>query len=92
LVSSIPGSIPGSLIEVLTHLGYAFGYWFNGWIEKSRQQRWRPEYRLHGVWIAIGVMACGLLTYGMTLNYHKHWIGLVFGWLMVVFGMISSTV
>ncbi|PKX92340.1 putative MFS transporter [Aspergillus novofumigatus IBT 16806] len=73
-------------------LGYAFGYWFNGWIENSRQQTWRPEYRLHGVWVAIGVMACGLLTYGMTLNYHKHWIGLAFGWLMVVFGMISSTV
>jgi hypothetical protein len=37
-------------------------------------------------------MACGLLTYGMTLNYRKSWIGLAFGWLMVVFGMISSTV
>ncbi|RHZ70725.1 hypothetical protein CDV55_106914 [Aspergillus turcosus] len=73
-------------------LGYAFGYWFNSWIEKSRQQKWRPEYRLHGVWIAVGVMACGLLTYGMTLNYRKHWIGLAFGWLLVVFGMISSTV
>ncbi|GFF52093.1 hypothetical protein IFM46972_09453 [Aspergillus udagawae] len=74
------------------HKGYAFGYWFNGWIEESRQQKWRPEYRLHGVWFAVGVMACGLLTYGMTLNYRKSWIGLAFGWLMVVFGMISSTV
>ncbi|GIC90468.1 putative MFS transporter [Aspergillus udagawae] len=73
-------------------LGYAFGYWFNGWIEESHQQKWRPEYRLHGVWFAVGVMACGLLTYGMTLNYRKSWIGLAFGWLMVVFGMISSTV
>ncbi|EDP50798.1 MFS transporter, putative [Aspergillus fumigatus A1163] len=60
--------------------------------DRGPDSGWRPEYRLHGVWVAIGVMACGLLTYGMTLNYHKHWIGLAFGWLMVVFGMISSTV
>lgn len=37
-------------------------------------------------------MACGLLTYGFTLNYGKHWIGLAFGWGMVVAGMIASTV
>ncbi|KAK6828955.1 hypothetical protein RU639_003213 [Aspergillus parasiticus] len=73
-------------------IGYAFGYWFNGWIERSRRINWRPEYRLHGVWVAIGTMACGLLTYGFTLNYGKHWIGLAFGWGMVVAGMIASTV
>ncbi|KAL2871901.1 putative MFS transporter [Aspergillus lucknowensis] len=73
-------------------LGYAFGFWFNDWIYRTRQQTWHPEYRLHGVWFAIGTMACGLLTYGLTLHYHKHWIGLAFGWLMVVGGMISSTV
>ena len=72
--------------------GYAFGYWFNGWIERSRRINWLPEYRLHGVWIAIGTMACGLLTYGFILNYGKHWIGLAFGWGMVVAGMIASTV
>lgn len=72
--------------------GYAFGYWFNGWIERSRRINWRPEYRLHGVWIAIGTMGGGLLTYGFTLNYGKHWIGLAFGWGMVVAGMIASTV
>ncbi|KAH8432916.1 putative MFS transporter [Aspergillus melleus] len=75
-------------------LGYSFGYWFNHWIHKSRNPKstWYPEARLHGVWVAIGVMACGLLTYGLTLHFQKHWIGLAFGWLMVVFGMISSTV
>ncbi|KAL1981134.1 hypothetical protein VTN96DRAFT_3021 [Rasamsonia emersonii] len=53
---------------------------------------WRPEYRLHGVWFPIGSMACGLLTYGLTLNFSQHWIGLAFGWVMVNLGMIASTV
>ncbi|OJI98584.1 hypothetical protein ASPVEDRAFT_80226 [Aspergillus versicolor CBS 583.65] len=73
-------------------LGYALGYWFNDWIYRTRQHKWLPENRLHGVWPAIGTMACGLLTYGLTLNYQKKWIGLAFGWLMVVAGMIASTV
>ncbi|KKK20862.1 putative Polyamine transporter [Aspergillus ochraceoroseus] len=73
-------------------LGFAFGYWFNHWIYRTKIDSWRPEYRLHGVWIAISTMAGGLLTYGLTMNYHKHWIGIAFGWLMVVFGMVASTV
>jgi hypothetical protein len=73
-------------------VGFNFGYFFNGWIHRSRQEKWRPEYRLHGVWFAIGTMAAGLLTYGLTLHFHKHWIGLAFGWGMVVAGMIASTV
>jgi hypothetical protein len=72
--------------------GYAFGHWFNGWIYRSRQKTWYPEYRLLGAYFAIGTMACGLLTYGLTLHYQKHWAGLAFGWLMVVAGMIASTV
>ncbi|KAL4756149.1 putative MFS transporter [Aspergillus foveolatus] len=72
--------------------GFGFGYFFNNWIYRSRQEKWRPEYRLHGVWFAIGTMAAGLLTYGLTLHFHKHWIGLAFGWGMVVAGMIASTV
>jgi len=37
-------------------------------------------------------MTCGLLTYGLTLNFGKHWIGLAFGWVMLNAGMITSTV
>lgn len=53
---------------------------------------WRPEYRLHGVWFPVGSMVAGLLTYGLTLNFGKHWIGLAFGWIMVNLGMIATTV
>ncbi|KAL4951573.1 major facilitator superfamily domain-containing protein [Aspergillus filifer] len=73
-------------------LGFIFGYYFNASIHRKFQTTWRPEYRLHGVWFAIGTMAAGLLTYGLTLHFHKHWVGLAFGWAMVVAGMIASTV
>ena len=72
--------------------GYIIGLLFNKWIYESRRSNWYPEYRLHGLWLAIIVEAGGLLTYGLTLNYQKHWIGLAFGWLLVVAGMISSMV
>ncbi|KAL4792778.1 major facilitator superfamily domain-containing protein [Aspergillus venezuelensis] len=73
-------------------LGFTFGFYFNTFIHRKYQSTWRPEYRLHGVWFAIGTMAAGLLTYGLTLHFQKHWIGLAFGWAMVVAGMIASTV
>ncbi|RMD41466.1 hypothetical protein DV735_g3635, partial [Chaetothyriales sp. CBS 134920] len=77
-------------------LGFVFGYFFNEWIYcgsgGKRKAHWRTEYRLHGVWIPIGFMVCGLLTYGLTLNYGKSWVGLAFGWIMVNIGMVGSTV
>ncbi|OJJ95005.1 hypothetical protein ASPACDRAFT_55574 [Aspergillus aculeatus ATCC 16872] len=73
-------------------LGWVYGYWFNGWVSRSSPTTYYTEKRLHGVWAAIITMACGLLTYGATLHYGKHWIGLGFGWLMVVAGMVASTV
>ncbi|GAM37337.1 hypothetical protein TCE0_023f07177 [Talaromyces pinophilus] len=53
---------------------------------------WRPEYRLHGVWIPVASLAGGLITYGLTLNFQKSWLGLAFGWIMVNLGMVGSTV
>lgn len=58
----------------------------------SQASSWRPEYRLHGVWFPVASLAAGLVTYGLTLNYNKSWIGLAFGWIMVNLGMVASTV
>jgi len=73
-------------------IGYAIGYLFNEWIFRTRRSAWRPEYRLHGIWWSIATLTIGLLTYGLTLNYGKSIVGMVFGWLMVVCGMVGSTV
>jgi hypothetical protein len=37
-------------------------------------------------------MAAGLLTYGLTMNFEKHWIGIAFGWIMVNIGLVASIV
>ncbi|KAJ6089301.1 hypothetical protein N7467_004517 [Penicillium canescens] len=73
--------------------GWAFGHFFNGWIfNRHSNNTWRTELRLHGVWFPIGSMASGLLTYGLTLHFGKHWIGLAFGWIMVNTGMVATIV
>lgn len=76
----------------MTSLGWAFGHFFNEWVYQRHRSNWHPEYRLHGVWLPISSMACGLLTYGLTMNYGKHWIGIAFGWIMVNIGMTATIV
>lgn len=77
-------------------LGFAVGWAFNKWIYDGsggkRKQHWRSEYRLHGVWGPIASMVCGLLIYGLTLNYGASWVGLAVGWVLVNIGMVGSTV
>jgi hypothetical protein len=77
-------------------LGFVFGYFFNEWIYNGsngkRKAQWRSEYRLHSVWFPIGSMVVGLLTYGLTLNYGRSWVGLAFGWVMVNIGLVGTTV
>ncbi|CAG8046659.1 unnamed protein product [Penicillium olsonii] len=77
---------------ILTNPGWAFGHFFNNWIFQRHVSVWRTELRLHGVWFPIGSMACGLLTYGLTMHFGKHWIGLAFGWVMVNIGMVATIV
>jgi MFS family permease len=72
--------------------GWLIGYIFNKWIYAKKRETWRPEYRLHGVWVPIAFMALGLVTYGCVMHYGKHWIGLCIGWYMVVIGMVATTV
>ena len=74
------------------HSGWVVGHFFNNWIFKRHNSTWRTELRLHGVWFPIGSMACGLITYGLTMHFGKHWIGLAFGWIMVNIGMVATIV
>ncbi|CAG8006926.1 unnamed protein product [Penicillium salamii] len=72
--------------------GWAFGHFFNDWIFKRHISVWQTELRLHGVWFPVCSMACGLLTYGLTMHFGKHWIGLAFGWILVNIGMVATIV
>ncbi|KAJ5909198.1 hypothetical protein N7495_001880 [Penicillium taxi] len=72
--------------------GWVIGHLLNEWIYNRHRNNWCVEYRLHGVWIPIGSLVGGLLTYGLTLNFAKHWMGLAFGWIMVNIGMVATIV
>jgi len=74
--------------------GWAIGYFFNEWISRTRVHRpgWRPEYRLHGVWIPAFCMVWGLLCFGLTNQFHKSWVGLAFGWFGVNIGLVGTMV
>lgn len=77
-------------------LGFLAGHIFNKWIYHGsggrRQQYWRPEYRLHGVWFPVTCLFFGLLIYGLTLANGKSWVGLAFGWCLTNIGLIGSAV
>lgn len=77
---------------VLTTTGWGLGHFFNGWIYQRHRAHWSVEYRLHGVWVPIGSMVAGLVTYGLTMHFGKHWIGLAFGWILVNIGMVGTVV
>lgn len=83
---------PPSLQILTILLGWAAGHFFNGWIFKRHSSTWRTDLRLHGVWFPTASMASGLLTYGLTMHFGKHWIGIAIGWIMVNIGMVATIV
>ncbi|KAJ5112931.1 hypothetical protein N7456_001465 [Penicillium angulare] len=72
--------------------GWVVGYVFNERFYHRHSNDWQPEYRLHGVWFPAASLVAGLLTYGLTMNFGKHWIGIAFGWIMVNIGMVAIIV
>jgi len=79
-----------------TVLAEFWGHWFNDFLSnryiKKHGGTYKPENRLWGVyppWI-IGII--GLVTFGETLQHHKPWIGLAFGWGMTCFSTLGTTV
>ena len=75
-------------------IGYALAYMFNEWLSASQARKGsqRIEHRLHGVWAPTIYLISGLLIYGLTLNYQKSWVGLAFGWALVVAGFNGANV
>ncbi|PWY66923.1 polyamine transporter [Aspergillus eucalypticola CBS 122712] len=50
---------------------------------------WRPEYRLHCLWVPVIMLPIGLGLFGASLEYHYHWVLLALGFLLLTFGAIS---
>lgn len=74
--------------------GWLIGYFFHEWVNRTKMHKpgFRSETRLHGVWIPLCCLVGGLLTYGLTINAGKHWIGIAFGWFGVNIGLVGVMV
>ena len=77
-------------------IGEFFGHFANDWIAmqyiRKHQGVFMPEARLKPVYLAGVFMVPGLVLIGQTLHYHLHWVGIVFGWGMFVFGAMLASV
>jgi hypothetical protein len=52
--------------------------------------KWKPEYRLHALWIpALIFNPIGLGLFGAALKYHLNWIVIAVGQVFVTFGSLS---
>jgi hypothetical protein len=52
---------------------------------------WKPEYRLHALWIPSIINPIGLSLWGAGLQYHLSWVVLALAQVLVTFGSLSIT-
>jgi hypothetical protein len=73
-----------------------WGHWFNDFLcdryVKTHGGHYAPENRLWGVYPAWIIGIAGLVTFGETLQHHKSWVGVAFGWGMNCFSTLGTTV
>lgn len=63
---------------------YAFNDRLALWICKRGDGTWKPEYRLHCLWIpGLILLPVGLGIFGAALEYHLHYMVLAFGAFLV---------
>lgn len=75
-------------------IGFTIGYFFNEWVSKTRIHRasWKPEFRLHGVWVPALCEICGLILYGLAIKNGLSWVAVAFGWCGVNIGLVGTMV
>jgi hypothetical protein len=60
------------------------------WIAASNGGTWKPEYRLHALWIpALIFNPVGLGIFAAALQYHYSWVVIAVGQVFVTFGSLS---
>ena len=55
------------------------------WICRRRGGIWKPEYRLHCLWVPSILLPIGLGIFGASLEYHLHYMVLALGAFLVTF-------
>ena len=81
---------------VAVMIGELFGHFVNDWIAaryiRKHEGVFQPEVRLKPIYLAGALMVPGLVLIGQTLHNHLHWVGIVMGWGMYVFGCMVASV
>ena len=76
--------------------GEVFGHFFNDYLARRyiHQHRgvFEPEVRLWTIYISYLVMAPALVLIGQVLKHHLNVAGLIFGWGLASFGLMTSSV
>jgi len=73
-----------------------WGHWFNDFLcnryIRTHDGKYKPENRLWGVYPAWIIGIAGLILFGETLQHHRSWVGIAFGWGMNCFSTLGTTV
>lgn len=81
---------------VATIIGELFGHFYNDFLVRRHTKRHNntfvPEVRLWATYPMGIIMIPGLVVVGQTLEYHLHWVGIVFGWGMYQAGVMVVSV
>lgn len=56
------------------------------WICQRRGGIWKPEYRLHCLWVPAALVPCGLGIFGAGVEYHLHYMVLAVGAFLLTLG------
>jgi MFS family permease len=81
---------------VAVSLGELFGHFFNDFLANRYISRhagkFEPEVRLWANYLAALCMLPGLIVVGQGLHLHLHWVSLVMGWGIYVWGVMVASV
>ena len=77
-------------------LGEIFGHYFNDFVAqryvRTHSGVFVPEARLNSIYVSACFITPGLIIVGQALEHHLHWIALLMGWGMYVFGYMVASV
>lgn len=86
----IIASLMGTIIANL------WGRWFNDFLctsyIRSHDGRFKPEWRLWGIYPAVTISCVGLILVGQAWQQGLQWGAIAIGWGCVAFGSLASTV
>ena len=71
--------------------GHCINDWFPIWLSRRFGGKWKPEYRLHTLWLpSLILLPIDLGIFGVALQYHTHYMVLALGVFLITFSAMLS--